>query len=200
MKALSLIFTILFAHAVFAQPAVRAIEDKSLPLEERYQVMKSGSQTFQNYKVIREHILDGFWNIAMDTLHEREKELQNASNEIQLLKEEIILLADSLKTQQASIQDVLFDSEHINVLGISFGKNFFQLLVAAVVGGLIFLLAGVLARMKIMNMLVNEKTLIADSLSHEYEEFKRKSLEKQTKLSRELQNERNKLMEIRNSY
>ena len=34
-------------------------------------------------------------------------------------------------------------------------------------------------------------------ITHEYEEFKRKTLEKQTKLSRELQSERNKMEELK---
>jgi hypothetical protein len=36
-------------------------------------------------------------------------------------------------------------------------------------------------------------------LTNEYEEYKRRAMEKQTKLSRELQDERNKLSSIRNT-
>ena len=53
------------------------------------------------------------------------------------------------------------------------------------------------ARVKVLNRLVKEKALIADSISHELEDFKKKAMEKQTKLSRELQNERNKWQDYR---
>jgi Skp family chaperone for outer membrane proteins len=83
------------------------------------------------------------------------------------------------------------------VLGIPFLKSIFILLVAAIIAGLAFLISLVFARMKIANSLVKEKTLIADSIAHEFEEFKKRSMEKHTKLSRELQNERNKWQEYR---
>ena len=51
--------------------------------------------------------------------------------------------------------------------------------------------------MKMLQGDLKEKALIADSIAHEFEEFKKKSMEKQTKLSRELQNERNKWQDYR---
>jgi hypothetical protein len=44
---------------------------------------------------------------------------------------------------------------------------------------------------------MKEKELIAHTLTQEFEEYKKKALEKQTKLSRELQNERNRLVDMR---
>jgi Skp family chaperone for outer membrane proteins len=83
------------------------------------------------------------------------------------------------------------------VLGIPFTKGFFILFVAAVIGALAIVLSIAFARVKIASSLVKEKTLIADSTVLEFDDFKKKAMEKQTKLSRELQNERNKWQEYR---
>jgi hypothetical protein len=198
-KAFIILLSSVIGNAIFAQPATRAIEDKSLKLDERYQVMKSSSQTFQNYKVIKEYILDGFWDITRDTLAMRDKQLNQAKQSIQLLQARVEAMTDSLKMQQASVKEILYHSEHIRVLGIDFGKKSFLILIAAILGGMVFVVSGLVTRMKLLNAYAKEKILIADSIAHEYEEFKRKALEKQTKLSRELQNERNKLMELRPS-
>jgi VIT1/CCC1 family predicted Fe2+/Mn2+ transporter len=176
---------------------VKAIEDKELGLQERYQVMKAGSQTYESYKVIRENILDGFWKITLDSVKDIKKTLAASNAEITSLKIEIQSLKDSLKTQQASVEDILFDSTHINVLGIPFSKSVFIVIVASIIGALIFLVATVFARMKYLNSLANEKALIATSITNEFEEYKKKALDKQTKLSRELQNERNRIFESR---
>jgi SMC interacting uncharacterized protein involved in chromosome segregation len=197
MRTIILLFFIGLSLEIAAQPALKAIEDNDLKLNERYDVMKSNSQTFNNYKVIRENILDGFWKITTDSVNKQKNLILAANQEIALLKTDIDSLKRAIQNQQASISEIEFDSTHINVLGVSFNKNVFIVLVAAIIGGLIFILSGIFTRMKILGSLVKEKTLIADSISNELEEIKKKSLEKQAKLSRELQNERNKLMELR---
>lgn len=179
------------------QPAQKAVEDKNLTLEARYKEMKSASQTFKDYKVIKESVLDKVWKVTTDSIKGKEKQLAEAKKEIEGLKEQLSATRKSMEAQEASIKDVLYDSTHISVLGIPFAKSVFILLTAAILGGLGFLLSLAFARVKIANGLVKEKTLIADSIAHEFEDFKKKSMEKNTKLSRELQNERNKWQEHR---
>jgi uncharacterized protein HemX len=68
------------------------------------------------------------------------------------------------------------------------------------VGVIILLLAlaiGVIVySLNLMRRNLKEKADLATAISTEYEDYKRKAMEKQTKLSRELQNERNKLQEL----
>lgn len=182
---------------VTAQPALKAIEDKELPLDKRYVLMKDGSQTYQNYKVIKENILDGFWKMTSDSLTDQKQKLATANAEIVAMKTRVKLAMDSINIQKASMAEVIYDSTHITVLGIPFSKAVFLIAVASLVGALAFFLFGLLGRMKMLNSLVKEKALIATSITNEFEEFKKRAMEKQTKLSRELQNERNKIFESR---
>ncbi len=48
-----------------------------------------------------------------------------------------------------------------------------------------------------MTMEVKESNLIVNNLTHDLEDFKKSALDKQAKLSRELQTERNKAVESR---
>lgn len=195
--SLCLVFVSIVAMTYAQQPAQKAVDDKNLSLDARYKEMKSASQTFKDYKVIKETVLDKVWKIATDTIAKTEQQLVQAQTDIDSLKEELSTMRNAMSEQEASIKDVVYDSTHISVLGIPFLKSIFILLVAAIIGGLAFLISLVFARMKIANSLVKEKTLIADSIAHEFEEFKKRSMEKHTKLSRELQNERNKWQEYR---
>lgn len=194
---LCLVFVSIVAITYAQQPVQKAVDDNNLSLDARYKEMKSASQTFKDYKVIKETVLDKVWKIATDTIAKTEQQLVQAQTEIDGLKEELSAMRNAISEQEASIKDVVYDSTHISVLGIPFLKSIFILLVAAIIGGLAFLISLVFARMKIANSLVKEKTLIADSIAHEFEEFKKRSMEKHTKLSRELQNERNKWQEYR---
>lgn len=186
-----------FASQSFAQSAAKAIEDPTLNLKERYQVMKDNSQTYGEYKVIKEFILDGFWKLNVDSIAKQHALLKESNSQIAALKTELLTTQNELKAQQASVEEIVFDSKHISVIGIPFTKGTFLVLVAIIIAGLALVVTFAFTRMKIVNAGMKEKTLIAHTITQEFEEYKHKALDKQTKLSRELQNERNKLLELR---
>lgn len=196
MKKFICLIILILPELTFAQLAAKALEDDKLELKDRYQVMKTNSQTYEDYKVIKEFILDGFWKITLDTISRKEGQLTAATNKITELQAELAASHQQLAQQKASVEGITFDSEHISVLGIHFGKGMFLLITLVVVTALITIIVGVTARLKMLQASVKDKAQVADSLTHEFEEYKRKALERQTKLSRELQNERNKLVEL----
>lgn len=196
MKKLFCLIILILPQLTFAQLAVKALEDDKLELKDRYQVMKTNSQTYEDYKVIKEFILDGFWKIALDTINRKETQLAEVRQKVTDLQAELAASHQQLAQQKASVEGITFDSEHISVLGVHFGKGMFLLITLVVVAALVTIIVGVTARLKILQAAVKDKAQVADSLTHEFEEYKRKALERQTKLSRELQNERNKLVEL----
>jgi hypothetical protein len=197
MKVFLSLILVSLVGVLNAQPAQKAVEDKNLNLVERYKEMKAGSQTYKDYKVIKETILDKVWKITSDSIAKKEQQLAEAKEQIANLKNELTTTNAAIEAKEASMKDIIYDSTHISVLGIPFTKGFFILFVAAIIGALTIVLSIAFARVKIANSLVKEKTVIADSTLLEFEDFKKKSMEKQTKLSRELQNERNKWQEYR---
>jgi uncharacterized protein YoxC len=78
-------------------------------------------------------------------------------------------------------------------MGIDFQKGVFVTIIGILIAALVILIGVILARLKMIHRSYKEKADTVDELNHEYEEFKRKAMDKQTKLSRELQDERNKL-------
>jgi hypothetical protein len=173
------------------------VDDKKLTLHERFLIMKTKSQSYNDYKVIKETVLDGVWKITRDSMAAKKAELANLNKSIADLKSEVNASKTTLQQKEASMLDVLYDSTHITVLGIPMTKQFFLGAIAIVLAGLVIGLLLVSGRLKQMYTSVKEKSELALAIHSEYEEYKRKALDKQTKLSRELQNERNKLAEIR---
>ena len=197
MRSILLILFVCTVGPVFSQTSPKALDDKTVSLQERYQEMKSGSQTFKDYKVIKETLLDQEWDITLDSVRAHGQQLAETKKQIENLKGELVSTRDSMEVQQASIKEVVYDSTHISVLGIPFSKSVFILLAAAIVAALSLAVSVCYARTKMLNRLVKEKAVIADSISREFEDFKKKAMDKQTKLSRELQNERNKWQDYR---
>ncbi len=187
---------LLSSYVSFSQQAIIALEAKDHSLTERYQLMKSNSQTFQDYKVIKEFVLDGVWKIAMDSLNKQKLLLKHSLENVSRLEAGLKSIEFTLRKEHESTAQIKFESTHISLLGIDFSKSTFLALVSFVFAGSVILTSLAIGRMKVMRIRMKEKILMADLINNEYEEFKRKTLEKQTKLSRELQTERNKIEEL----
>jgi hypothetical protein len=187
------VFSITLAHG---QQENAALEG-DYPLNERFQVLKSKSQNYREYKVIRENVLDGFWRIVRDSVAAKQSAISSRDKNIQDLKKELAETQATLKEKEASMEEIVHDSTHINVLGINFAKSVFITTVGVIFGGLILVVLLMSGRLKLIQSSLKERADAFNSLSTEFEEYKRKAMEKQTKLSRELQTERNRLSENR---
>ena len=197
---LTLFFCSLLAtSSLFAQTPPAGTELKNATLQERFQLMKSTSQTFQDYKVIKEVVLEREWKIFVDSIRFGRTRLKDAKAEGARLESELLKTQLTLKQKVASIAPTEYAASHINFAGIDFNKAAFTGLVLSIVAVLVLAVLLVVGRLKMVNSDMKQKTEAFDQLAHELEEYKHKALEKQTKLSRELQNERNRLQEMRGS-
>lgn len=195
-RTIILLICVLAVVGASAQTASDALERDNQTLRERYLVMKNKSQNYQEYKVIKEHILDGMWRIIQDSLEQKQAAMRQAKAEINNLNKELDENRATLKAKEESMQDIVYASTHINVLGIDFDKGFFAGMVGVILLALGLVIAVIYYSMKIMRRNLAEKVELVNSISAEYEDYKRRAMDKQTKLSRELQNERNKLAEL----
>lgn len=185
---------------ILAQPqAEGALEKDAKTLSQRYMVMKDKSETFNEYKVIKEYILDGMWKITKDSMNQVRADLAEARKEIETLNLNLKAAAAAVQQKEDSMAEVEFASTHISVLGIDFSKTFFIGLVGFVMLGMLLLVGMVTGRLKMIYQSLKEKMEMENLISKEFENYKRKALEKQMKLSRELQNERNKMAEMRSA-
>ena len=179
-----------------AQESVESVSERST-LRERFVIMKAKSQTYGDYKVVKETVLDGVWKITMDSINSGKAVLRDTRNRVSALENELQNIQATLKQKEASMVEITYDGTHINVLGISFEKGTFVGMVAIIVLALLALLGIIFARLNSQNASLREKSELIETTNHEFEDYKRKALDRQTKISRELQNERNKLMEIK---
>lgn len=191
-----LLICVLAAAGVSAQTASDALSIDNQTLRERYLVMKNKSQNYQEYKVIKENILDGMWRIVQDSISAKEAAIRQAKGEINRLNQELNQNKAALKEKEESMQDVSYASTHISVLGIDFNKGFFAGMVGVILLILGLVIAVIYYTLQMMRKNLAEKIELMNSISSEYEDYKRRAMDKQTKLSRELQNERNKLQEL----
>jgi hypothetical protein len=199
MRLLLVFCSFLLSFSLFAQAPSVSPELKNATLQERYSLMKSTSQTFQDYKVIKETWLDKEWKIMIDSVRSGRARLREAKAEGAKLESELLATQLSLKQKEASMVATEHATSHIDFMGIDFNKAAFTGLAIAVVAGLVVLMVLMVGRLKMVSHEIKEKTEAFDNLTQALEENKRNALEKQVKLSRELQNERNRIQEMRST-
>ncbi len=133
----------------------------------------------------------------MDTLKEQKKLNAQGRQTISQLESGLRSVEATLAKERDGAADVVHRSTHISVLGIDFNKSIFIILIAGILTLLLFIGSAMATKMKLLQATAKEKIIIANLLTQELDEFKHKAMEKQIKLARELQNERNKLAELK---
>lgn len=196
-KSLVLWVCLLASSITFAQQAAEV--QGNYNLRDRFLLMKTKSQSYNDYKVIKETVLDGVWKIINDSLNAKNAAIRGAQANINGLKGQLAKTEDALNAKEKSMTDILYASTHITVLGIDFTKGVFLTVVACLLGGLIGFVAFIFGRMQLQSKSLSERNLAVSALTNEFEEYKHRAMDKQTKLSRELQDERNKLASMRHS-
>ena len=199
MRAFVVFCCVLASFSLFAQTPAVPPELKNASLQERYQLMKTTSQTFQDYKVIKETWLDKEWKVMIDSVRAGRTRWHEAKAEGAKLQTELLKTQLSLKQKETTMAATEHAASHINFAGIDFNKTAFTGLVVSVVAALVVMVLLIVGRLKMVNHSVKEKSEAFDRVTLELEEYKRQALEKQSKLSRELQNERNRAQEMRGS-
>lgn len=178
------------------QPAKVSVQAASLEgsytLDDRFNLVKTKAQTFQDYKVIKEFVLDGFWRITKDSVRKAKTDLREANTRIAQLENDVLVANNNLKAKEESVAGITYDSTHISVLGIPFTKGAFLILGTIVTVGLVLALLALLGALRMARSGMKERALTVDLLTKEFDEYKKKALDKETKILRQLQDERNK--------
>ena len=200
MKRIFFLISIsIFSFTAYSQKSAEALDKDDKTLNQRFSIVREKSESFTDYKVIRTYVLDGLWKITLDSIREQKNALAEAHAAISKHAGELNSINVSLKKKDDDMAAMQHSSTHITVLGIDVLKSVFLSTVGIVTLALLVLLGLLLARVKWVQSSMREKIERADSLTNEFEEYKRHALDKQMKLSRELQDERNKLHGLRSN-
>ncbi len=193
MRMLFVLLVWLVAFQVSYSQAQPETLQENPSLHERFLFMKSKSSSYGAYKVVKESVLDGVWKIAQDTIAAKEASINQLQANINKLNSDLNKSIEDFKAKEKSMEEMLHASTHINVIGIDFNKGTFITTVGVIIAGLLVMLGLVIGRMKLQSNALSERNLAVSALTHEFDEYKQRAMERQTKLSRELQDERNKL-------
>ncbi len=185
MKTILLLFTVILLCF-----SVHIVEAKSI--EDQFDELKESSETFKEYKVIKIKTLNDFWKSVLDSINVKEAAIAKLQSENSVNKTNIDQLKANMEVRDAAIEELQYATSHINVLGVEFGKTFYQILNFTIISILLVFCGILIVSLKERRNIAKTKISAFEKLELKFEEYKRSSLDKQMKLRRELQTEINK--------
>lgn len=193
MKIQTLIAAIFFISvSSFAQE--NNTEDKTL--NGQFDKIYRTSTSYQTYKVIsknkflelKQNVLDSL-KASKDIIVEKNKQLSEKENTIKTTQE-------NLTKTQTSLNKAQEKENSISLFGLQLSKLTYNLILWSAILGLLLALFYFIFRFNRSNVLTKKAQSSLLDVEHEFEKHRKKSLEREQKLRRQLQDEINKQRNI----
>jgi hypothetical protein len=164
------------------------VKDKSLNGQYKYLVSK-----LYHYQ---EPLASALWKNMRDTLTTERRKLAAAEAKLAAQTKDIAGLKTDVTTKDQTLSESNARRDEISLLGISLTKASYNLLMWGLVIAFGAIAAIVIARSGAHSREAKYRIKLYEELDEEYKAYKSKANEKEKKLARELQTERNKLDEL----
>ncbi|WP_424494394.1 hypothetical protein [Salinimicrobium sp. GXAS 041] len=166
------------------------------PIDEEFSDLIESSNNFKGYKVVDFGELTDLQNKTEDYIGELKNEITANEVSLQTQKETIKKLKADLANVEGQLTEVTAEKDAISFLGIPFSKATYSTLMWGIVGVLVLTVILLLARFKSSNSKTKESRKKLIETEKEFEAYRAKALEKEQRMGRMLQDERNKHMKV----
>lgn len=167
-------------------------------LKGQYNLLLSKSKTSYGYKLINPARLSAFYRNVHDSISVERAARKSGLQKIAEQSRNIESLNEQIKGKESSLASSNSRIDQISFLGMAFNKGTYNTVVWTIIVLLVLALVVVLARSAKNIHEARYRTTLYDEIAQEYQGYKTKANEKEKKLARELQDERNKLEEYKN--
>lgn len=185
-KRIVLALTLLtFTTTVSAQPSKKSIDDQ-------FSSLINESNNWQGYKVVEKNKLIQLQARVLEATNQLESEIESNKAAFTAQKDSLNVITTKLATTDQALKEALDREDNLDVLGIPTSKSTFKLLVCIVIAGLLLVLAGLFIQFKKSYKDTKEAQKKLIDTEEELEDLKKRSLEREQKIRRQLQDEINK--------
>ena len=166
-------------------------------LTQQYKYLKEDLEVINGFRMIKMYTMDRFWNIVEDTIRAKKAMYKESVAVISKQQAEIASLNASLQKIEKEKVDLASGVDNILVFGSPFPKASVITVSIVIITALLVLAGGLFVMGRMSYFTTRELRKLNESLYQEFDNYKRHAVEKEIKISRELQNYRNKLSEAK---
>lgn len=193
---LSIVFTIQFTNAQEGNTVQEelSLDKGSIDSQFDYIYKKSGNYRSEGkrYEVVRIISLDKLRKNVTDSINGQIKNAAALKSTIAAHESTISTLNKKLEETTNNLTGVTEEKDNMSFLGLSVSKGAYNTILWSIILGLLGLMLLFMFRFRRSNILTQEAKSSLSELEEEYEDHRRRALEREQKVNRQLQDELNK--------
>jgi predicted PurR-regulated permease PerM len=192
MKSKSvLLFTLIFSTSIAFSQVTTKFKDTGSISDQIDNIIKN-SNRYEDYKVVKINWLEQLKNNVNDSIVVYKNEITAANGTISSQKKSIDSLKIALNTSDTTITNLSNEIQSISLVGIEMNKSAFKTTMFSIIAILALLLAFFITKFKQSNNITLQAKQDLKELDEEFESHRKKALEREQKVRRQLQDELNK--------
>lgn len=192
MKMKNYILAVFAFISVFQSQAQQDTLTSRTPIQDEFTRLIEESNNYQGYKVVDYNSLIELRNTTRNYITELKEEIVVQKNTVDQQKQEIRELKSQLATTREDLKKVSEEKDALMFLGMPFSKSGYKGMMWGIVGVLILILLVLFFRFKSSNAATKDARQKLKETEKEFDAYRTKALEKEQRLGRMLQDERNK--------
>lgn len=162
------------------------------PIQDEFSALIQESNNYQGYKVVDYDKLIELRNTTRNYITELKEEIVVQKNTVDQQNDEIQKLKSDLEATQEDLNKVSEEKDALMFLGMPFSKGGYKAMMWGIVGVLIVLLLIIFFRYKSSHSATRDAQQKLSETEKEFDAYRTKALEKEQRLGRMLQDEKNK--------
>ncbi|MDP5093238.1 MAG: hypothetical protein NWQ17_08000 [Polaribacter sp.] len=186
------ILLILLSNSIFSQVEITEPISEPKTIEGQFDRMFRISSTYQTYKVIDKDAFVVLKQNVLDSIKKTKKALVEIENLLRDERETIAYLNESMTKTQLELDNALSKENTISLFGIPLSKIMYSLILWTIIIGLGSGLGFFVFKFFKSNVLTKQAQENLITVEEEFEAYRKKSIEREQKLRRQLQDEINK--------
>ena len=196
MKLIKVIFSfltlLLFSFSAVAQANQEKGSLNSGTIDSQFDYLYKKSPKWEDYKSVKINNLFKFKKNISDSLKLGREKLRAANTTIATQKNEIETLKTDLGKTNENLSSVTEEKDNISFLGISMSKTGYNTILWSIIGILAAATALFIGKFQRSNVITVDAKKAKSEIDEEFDNYRQRSIEREQKLRRELQDEINK--------
>lgn len=182
------------AICFFAVATLSAQENRisSNAIGNQFNVILDKSETYRDLKIVKKQSILNLKQAVLNSISAVETDLADSKIALEQKINEISTLKKELNQTKTTLSSYTSSGPTITFLGIEFNKTFFNYLLSFILLGSITAVVFFFLQFRKMNLTTKHSKSVLNDLEEEYQLYKRNAIEREQKISRQLQDVLNK--------
>ena len=161
-------------------------------IDNQFEYVITKSNRYQEYKVVNTNWLYALKAHTLDSLKAVKKQLADTQLLVGTQDKEIQVLKTNLSDTNSTLNQTNLEKNSMSLFGMLMSKTSYNLLLWSIIGGLLAFLLFFIYKFNNSNAITKQAKLSLTETEEEFEEHRKRALEREQKVMRRLQDELNK--------